>query len=259
MGACVAALALALVVIPVAAAQPDEAGTRTPAPADAEPRATSRASATQESAAQVLAAQESAAQVLAARYAPVMMLKHHPKECSKVGEPYAPIPVDAVLGNPQIALRQVGRDDPVLTWGPTARDLFGLRDGFYLDFPGEALKPGCTYERDGRAFAADHPPTIYAHIAHEPGRPGELALQYWFYWYFNDWNDKHESDWEGIQLVFPASTAEEALRVEPTSVGYAQHEGGERADWDDDKLEREGTHPVVYSSAGSHASYFGSA
>ncbi|WP_167880616.1 Vps62-related protein [Nocardioides guangzhouensis] len=39
-------------------------------------------------------------------------------------------------------------------------------------------------------------------------------------------------------------------------VGYAQHTDGETADWDSAKLEKEGTHPVVYSSEGSHASYF---
>ncbi len=32
-----------------------------------------------------------------------------------------------------------------------------------------------------------------------------------------------------------------------------------RADWDSEKLEREGSRPVVYSSARSHASYFGQA
>ncbi len=52
---------------------------------------------------------------------------------------------------------------------------------------------------------------------------------------------------------------EEALASEPAEVAYAQHEGGETAAWDAKKLERDGTRPVVYSSRGSHASYFGSA
>lgn len=196
---------------------------------------------------------------LAQKYAPVMMLKQHPAECSKDGEPYTPIPVDVVLGNPQVALRQVGNHDAVVKWGPTAHDLFDLRMGFYVDFPGDALKPGCIYERDGRAYSENVPPTIYAHIVTQADRPGRLVLQYWFYWYFNDWNDKHESDWEGIQLVLPASTPEEALHVDPIETGYAQHEGGERADWNDPKLDKIASRPVVYSSAGSHASYYGAA
>ncbi|MET0911289.1 MAG: Vps62-related protein, partial [Ilumatobacteraceae bacterium] len=62
--------------------------------------------------------------------------------------------------------------------------------------------------------------------------------------------------WEFVQLLFPAGSVTEALATEPLSVGYAQHEGGESADWHDDKLRRDGTHPVVYSSQRSHASYF---
>src|SRR5690606_24183997 len=58
---------------------------------------------------------------------------------------------------------------------------------------------------------------------------------------------------------FPASTASEALLVEPIEVGYSQHSGGERAEWTDAKLERDGSRPVVYTSARSHASYFGAA
>ena len=38
-----------------------------------------------------------------------------------------------------------------------------------------------------------------------------------------------------------------------------QHAGGERADWDDAKVEKHGTHPVVYPAAGSHATFYGSA
>jgi hypothetical protein len=93
----------------------------------------------------------------------------------------------------------------------------------------------------------------------QPDEPELVFVQYWFYWYYNDWNNKHESDWEGITLKFEASSIAEALQGEPVAVGYSQHEGGERADWDDPKLGRDGDHPIVYSSARSHASYFGSA
>lgn len=196
---------------------------------------------------------------LARRYVPVMMLQVQPDECDPQGEPFTPMSVEAVLDNPQVALRQVGADDPVVTWGPSAQDLFGLGQGFYLDYPGIALDPGCLYERDYRAFTADLAPTVYAHVVVQPDHPDRLTVQYWFFWYYNDWNNKHEGDWEGIQVVFPASTAEEALLVEPIEVGYSQHSGGERADWDDAKLERDGDRPVVYTSQRSHASYYGSA
>ena len=90
----------------------------------------------------------------------------------------------------------------------------------------------------------------------EPGKPGKLALQYWFYYPFNDFNNKHESDWEMIQLMFDAGTAADALEASPTTVGYSQHSGAERAAWDDPKLEKRGSHPIVYPGKGSHANYF---
>jgi hypothetical protein len=200
-----------------------------------------------------------AAQELAQRYAPIFMLKAQEEECDTNGESFRPMRVDSLLDNPQVALRQVGNDDPVVMWAPGAEDIYGLGKGFYLDYPGIALEPGCLYERDFRRYVGDETPAVYAHIATQADAPGKIALQYWTYWYYNDWNNKHESDWEFIQLVFEASTPEEALALEPASVGYAQHEGGEHAGWDSDKLEREGAHPVVYSSRGSHASYYGSA
>ena len=99
---------------------------------------------------------------------------------------------------------------------------------------------------------------IYAHVAREPGVRG-LAVQYWFYYWFNQFNDLHESDWEMIQVAFDAATPEEALERGPAQLAYAQHEGGERRSWDDPRVEKEGTHPVVYVSSGSHASQYWSA
>src|SRR4029078_7194681 len=73
------------------------------------------------------------------------------------------------------------------------------------------------------------------------------------------WNNLHEGDWEMIQLDFDAGSAAEALAKKPASVGYSQHEGAERASWGDDKLKLvDGTHPVVYPAAGSHANFFDS-
>ena len=202
-------------------------------------------------------------QELVERYAPIMMLKEQAAPCDVEGEPYAPQSVDIVLDNPDVVLRQVGNDDPILKVAPTAADLYGRSEGFYLDFPGSALSPGCIYEEDFDRYTGtvtgQREPVVYAFIATQDDEPDRLAVQYWFYWYFNDWNNKHESDWEGIQLLFDVGTVEEALQTEPVSTGYAQHEGGERADWDSSKLEREGDRPVVYPSAGSHATYYGSA
>ena len=198
-------------------------------------------------------------QQLAERFAPIMMLKQQEEECSTDGEQYRPGSIDIVLDNPEVSLRQVGRSDPVVMRAPSASDLFGLGEGFFLDFPGNSLTPACIYERDFWKYTGDRPAAIYAHVVQQPDEPDLVFVQYWFYWYYNDWNNKHESDWEGITLKFEASSVEQALRSEPVAVGFSQHEGGERADWDDSKLEREGDRPVVYPSAGSHASYFGSA
>lgn len=196
--------------------------------------------------------------LLAERYAPVVMIKAQDGPCDTRGEPFEPAPVEIVLDNPEIFLRQVGNDDPVAMRGPSGRDLFDLREGWYLDFPGDALEPGCVFEQDFRRFF-DGRSVVYAHVAEEAARPGYLALQYWFFWYHNPAKNDHEGDWEFIQLLFEADSVDEALTEPPVAVGYAQHTGGERATWDDDKFERDGDRPVVYAARGSHASYFGSA
>ena len=93
---------------------------------------------------------------------------------------------------------------------PPTTSAAGLYE-YNLDFPGDALNPGCDYELWARRITEGTEPTVYAHVAQEPAHPDRLALQYWLYYPFNDWNNLHEGDWEMIQLVFPAGSAEEAL------------------------------------------------
>ena len=192
---------------------------------------------------------------LAERYAPVVRLVEQEEECG-YGEPYEPVDVDILFDERTVALRGPWNPVDLVKIAPRAADLDELYL-YHLDFPGNALDPGCDYERWGRRIGEGSEPTVYAHVVGDPGHPGMLALQYWLFYVYNDWNNLHEGDWEMIQLVFEARDAREALSQEPVSVGYSQHEGGEAASWDDEKLELvDGRHPVVYPAAGSHANFF---
>ena len=199
-------------------------------------------------------------QQLADRYAPITYLKRQEYSCDPTGEAYLPLPINAVMDDPSVILRldtggRTAAHDRIVTTGPSMVDLAWLGEGYYLDFPGNPLQPGCYYEHWAKTKASEYEPTVYAHIATEEGVEG-LALQYWLFWVFNDFNNRHEGDWEMIQLTFTASTVEEALGQSPDSVTYAQHGGAERTSWDEGEVRREGSHPIIYSAAGSHASYY---
>src|SRR5215218_10812386 len=195
---------------------------------------------------------------LAERYAPVVRLVANTGVCEP-DKPHQPIDVNVLFGEPMVALTGPWSSD-VVKIAPDETDLGERLFGYHLDFPGNALRPGCDYLDWESRLTAGKTPTVYAHVVTDPEHSGTLALQYWLFYVFNDWNNLHEGDWEMIQLVFDAPTAEEALRSGPVEVGYSQHEGAERADWDDDKLELVGgTHPVVHPAAGSHANFYGEA
>ena len=200
-----------------------------------------------------------AEQELAERYSPVVMVQTQPSACSTDGEAFEPMSVDALLGNGQIALRQMGSGDPVLKWGPTANDLFGLGEGFYLDFPGDRARPGMPVRAGLPSLHRRSQPTVYAAggRARRSARSARTAVLVLLV--LQRLEQQARERLGVIQLVFPAGSAEQALSVAPISVGYAQHESGERQSWSASILHRDGDHPVVYPSTGSHASYFDSA
>ncbi|MGA8047253.1 MAG: hypothetical protein WCA30_13405 [Dermatophilaceae bacterium] len=196
---------------------------------------------------------------LAERFAPVVRLVRQDVACGP-GEPFRPSDVELVLGDPSVALRGPWGSDGDIRVGPTAQDLSAGLFGYHLDLPGNPLEAGCDYEEWFRAVATTTPPTVYAHVATEEGVPDRLALQYWLFYPFNDYTNKHEGDWEMIQLVFAAANASDALDQTPLEVAFSQHEGLEVAQWDDPKLRVvDASHPVVHPAAGSHANFFESA
>jgi hypothetical protein len=208
------------------------------------------------------ASSSSPAQRLIDAYTPITMLREEQDPpCETSAEQYEPTSVSTVLGNPSVELKRVeeGGKEKAIKRAPTAADIAGLGDPFHLDLHGDPLGDTCVYARDFAKLVAEGkaPPTTYAHIARQVGHPG-LVVQYWFFWYFNQFNDLHEGDWEGMQIAFEANTARQALAAGPSEMILFQHAGGERADWEDSKVDKEGTHPVVYPAAGSHATFYDS-
>jgi hypothetical protein len=207
---------------------------------------------------------EEAAKKLAKKYVPIAMLREEQNPpCETSAEQYQPTSVETMLGNPTVVLQKYDEQTEELedvTRAPTVADIAGLKGDYYLNLNGTALGDTCVYARDFAQLVLEEkaPPITYAHIAREPNRDG-FALQYWFFWYFNQFNDLHEGDWEGMQLTFESNTAAAALKEEPNEVILFQHAGGEKAKWTDSKLQKEGTHPVVYPAAGSHATFYDSA
>ncbi|WP_116951116.1 Vps62-related protein [Jiangella endophytica] len=255
--ALLALVAVAATTVPAAQAQAEAATTPTTVstsaastaiPVDAVPLADGPRSAVR--------MQEPAEEELVQRYAPVVRVREQLEPCGN-GEPYPPTDVDVLMDNDGVALRGPWTTNDLVEIAPSADDLgAGLLD-YHLDFPGDPLNPGCGYEQWGRAISRGTVPTVYGRVVEDAARPEQTAVQYWFFYVFNDFNNLHEGDWEMIQLVFDAPDAEAALDVDPTSIGYSQHSGAERAGWGDDKLEIvDGTHPVVYPAEGSHANFF---
>lgn len=211
------------------------------------------------------AAQEEALspeQILAERYVPVAYVRYQEHQCGVPpyeGEPYLPLPVEMVIGNDRVLIRDGANNDEVVATGPTAQELATYGPETYMDFPGDPRRPGCTYETDERLRIEEEGlvPTVYANFIFDEEN-GRLALQYWFFWYFNHWNNTHESDWEGIQLVWDeVDSVEAAVDIPPSRIGYSQHGNGELADWGDSKVQLEDeTHPLVFPAAGSHATFF---
>jgi len=76
---------------------------------------------------------------------------------------------------------------------------------------------------------------------------GNQIIQYWMFYAFNDGElNKHEGDWEMVQVIVPSDGSEK-------SVAYSQHHSGQTASWN--QVEKNGNNIKVYVARGSHANY----
>ncbi len=135
---------------------------------------------------------------------------------------------------------------------------------YYLDVPDLSpasapdILPGYKAAYD-QLKQEGYAPTVYARVIENVDSRATI-VQYWTFYYFNDWRNVHEGDWELVQLVFPGLSAEDIISggTEPLYAAYSQHQAGQRMSWEDMKTKQlvEDAHPSVYVAKGSHANYF---
>lgn len=129
-------------------------------------------------------------------------------------------------------------------------------------------------EADAARPAAErrYPHTLYARVLEGRELPeiGEhhplshaVALQYWWFFFYNDAWNRHQGDWESITVFLHRDPHGVPDGYAPLGAAYASHDLGRWRRWqdvervnDDKGGDGAGTHPVVYVARGSHASYF---
>jgi len=195
--------------------------------------------------------------VLANRFSPVILLKND----EEPGEKYEPVPVQAMIDQSHI----LSVDNPSFMREASIAGMMQYSESsYYLDIP--ELSPASFLEslfgykqRYDQAIASGLSPTVYARVL-KPGGTGHTVIQYWLFYYFDEWSNLHEGDWELVELVFPDLSAQELMEtgVEPEFAAYSQHQAGQKLSWDEmrEKGLIAGTHPLVYVARGSHANYF---
>jgi hypothetical protein len=95
--------------------------------------------------------------------------------------------------------------------------------------------------------------TVYWYAARTTS--SRIVLEYWFFYSYNAFTNRHEGDWEWFGIDVDDSGG--PLREQPVKVYYSTHHDGRWRTWPELKpaLNRIGDHPVIYVALGSHANY----
>jgi hypothetical protein len=161
-----------------------------------------------------------------------------------------------------VSNKLVTNDGAPLAWsepghGPWRLDLYSLGD---LYPPGFAASGSDWIDEDNSDYSGDayrlhnlgYGNHIYGRAVR--GSDGKYWLQYWMFYYYNDYAlggvGVHEGDWEMVQVGLDQSD-------QPDRVTFARHDYSARCDWNEIETfdTGDGPAPVVYVALGSHASY----
>ncbi|MBT8146255.1 MAG: fibronectin type III domain-containing protein [Gammaproteobacteria bacterium] len=95
-------------------------------------------------------------------------------------------------------------------------------------------------------------PTVYFRVFRDTDsqNPLPIAIQYWFFYFYNDWILKHPGDWESV-TVFLGSNAD------PLEIIFSTKNEANKYSWSNEIFEdsRSEDHVSVFVSNGGHGSY----
>lgn len=174
---------------------------------------------------------------LARRYAPLLRFA--------TSERYRPLRLEDYLARSVLRAGSPPRGT-ISQPQPTLFSLPTTAAASYLDLRGAQPNANPTqYPFIEQQLESTNPrPTIYWHLARQPAT-GRLAIEYWFFYLYNDFYDKHEADWEGATVFLHNGT--------PIGVSYSQHQGRKWTPWS--STSASAGSPIVYVARGSHANY----
>lgn len=185
---------------------------------------------------------------LAEKYSPILYFHQD--------EVFRPQPVEVILGTSRLRENVNNWFDHNILNSVAVSDLVNKDTSFFID-----VWYGTRGESDYKNFSS-HRAYYLKNLSPEAGGPStsayfriledpatqKIVLQYWLFYYYNDWFNKHEGDWELVEIILNAEQA-------PEWVVLSQHHGGTRRSWQTTIIEDK-THPVVFVALGSHANYF---
>ena len=157
-------------------------------------------------------------------------------------------PIDAEFQITHSYLYEVDNSIPIST-NPSILDLSSYFSDdykyYYLDNQEGSPNSFDKIISDSKNWESNNGNTVF-YRTYNDFSSGDFIIQYWMFYAFNSGElNKHEGDWEMVQIVFTSG--------EPSWVAYSQHHSGQKISWN--KVEKEGNHIKVYVARGSHANY----
>jgi len=176
------------------------------------------------------------------KYAPVLYF--HPDE------EFFPKSIDSMLNESDLMLDKLWTDD-MIDEMPIAVESLGydnVTEDYYLDMVDASGGYTGVNIPDPNRFHK-YPYNVYGRVDNR--HESLIVLQYWFFYPYNNWYNKHEGDWEMIQIILNKTIGDPI----PLVATYSYHHDANTSDWINiEKIN--GTHPKVFVAKGGHASYW---
>ena len=138
---------------------------------------------------------------------------------------------------------------------------FDVRVKARFEYPGDnQFSWNSVYTGSGLQSGAEFANTAYVYVSEEDD--GQFLIQYYYFYPFNDFQNNHEGDWQGVDVIV---TSLDTMTAQLSKIDYKFH--GNRLSYEKKANGRifnpreafapaeGGTHPVVYVGVGSHGKY----